>query len=618
MKLNYLLLFITILHITLRANATYTSADDFPFAPAAGQPGSTAIAMNDVSIVAWATGYQQVNYGTNVDALWQTPELALGPATGSAFDTVSLGRGGSITLTFNRPIINGSGADFCIFENGFGANFIELAYVEVSTDGVHYVRFPNFSFTANSVGSFGTVNPTFVFGYASKYQQGYGTPFDLEQLQLAYDAALLNQTDFSSSFATDLEDNFPLLNLNDIRYVRLVDVVGDGSARDADGFVIYDPYPTSGSAGLDLEAVGVIHELPATGLTQAIDFPAIANQKISNSLVGLTATASSGLPVSYQILSGPAQLQGNNVVFTGKGTIAVSASQFGNTTYAAAAPVVRSFVVADEVQHIYLNPIAHQLVGATQVPLTALAASGLAVELQVIAGPSGVTISAPPGNLLTAGNETGSVAVRALQIGNATYAPAASVETTFKILNPGDPHAPQTFAQFALAQGLSGVATADWDADGNSDLQEFIMGTNAKDSFDRTQLTPAAATNGYGEPVIELQFTASQEAVGATLLFEYSTDGSNWNAVQPEMIDLQFATVNGVDIVAYEVALPWNSPGDRYRMQLTSGSLSETLTFNAPQVIPAVSTLGILCLFIAMLCVVQVRRKMQSSHPMIP
>ena len=41
--------------------------------------------------------------------------------------------------------------------------------------------------------------------------------------------------------------------------IRLIDIVGDGSATDASGDPIYDPFPTVGSAGFDLDAVAVIH-----------------------------------------------------------------------------------------------------------------------------------------------------------------------------------------------------------------------------------------------------------------------------------------------------------------------------------------------------------------------
>jgi hypothetical protein len=50
------------------------------------------------------------------------------------------------------------------------------------------------------------------------------------------------------------------VDLDNVVYVRVVDVVGDGSATDSFGRVIYDPYPTTGSAGFDLEAIAVLHQ----------------------------------------------------------------------------------------------------------------------------------------------------------------------------------------------------------------------------------------------------------------------------------------------------------------------------------------------------------------------
>ena len=64
---------------------------------------------------------------------------------------VSLGKGGSITLSFDPPVSNGDGWDFAVFENGFEDTFLELAYVEVSSDGVVFVRFDNASLTPDPV-----------------------------------------------------------------------------------------------------------------------------------------------------------------------------------------------------------------------------------------------------------------------------------------------------------------------------------------------------------------------------------------------------------------------------------------------------------------------------------
>ncbi len=207
------------------------------YAPAAGGVGSTAVYMDNAGIVGWASGWENYVVGSNCDAQWQTPEKALGKAKGTSYDIVCLGRGGEITLTFDCGIGDGAGYDFAVFENGISDTFLELAYVEVSSDGVNFFRFMNDSLTEGPVGSYGSVEAVDIGGFAGKYRQGYGTPFDL---------ALLKNTS-------------GLLDTDNVGWVRIVDIVGDGSYFDTSGDIIYDPYPTTGSAGFDLDAIGVLN-----------------------------------------------------------------------------------------------------------------------------------------------------------------------------------------------------------------------------------------------------------------------------------------------------------------------------------------------------------------------
>lgn len=79
---------------------------------------------------------------------------------------------------------------------------------------------------------------------------------------------------------------------------------------------------------------------------QAIAFSSIASKTYGDAPFALTATASSNLPVSFRIVSGPATVSGNTVTLTGTGTVVVEASQAGNASYAAAPAVNQSFVVA--------------------------------------------------------------------------------------------------------------------------------------------------------------------------------------------------------------------------------------------------------------------------------
>jgi len=251
----------------------------------------------------WATGY--VNYlpAPEVYPEWADPAMALGPVTGDSDDVVSLGDlrpeqiatgvpPGEITLTFGDPkdandlsnplhaIRNGQGYDFVVFENDFISNytgggsvsgkmFAELAYVEVSSDGVHFARFPSVSVNeqpqVNELGywPFATIEISNVHNLAGRHPNAYGlcfgTPFNLDDI------------------ADDPCVAAGRVDPNNIRYVRIVDIPGSGDFFDAaagmvdpstaptyDNYggnhAVYDAWVTWESGGFDLEAIGVLSE----------------------------------------------------------------------------------------------------------------------------------------------------------------------------------------------------------------------------------------------------------------------------------------------------------------------------------------------------------------------
>ncbi|MCD6561463.1 MAG: PEP-CTERM sorting domain-containing protein [Deltaproteobacteria bacterium] len=228
---------------------TFPPADTIagPYPPAAGEEGSHAIHMDNAAFESWAADYKDYVAGSNVDDIWQTPEKALGHAIGSSDDIVCLGRQGRITLIFDPPIEDGEGWDFAIFENSFSNTFLELAYVMVSSNGLDFVRFDNDSLTAEPVSGFGSIDPTDIDGFAGKYRQAFGTPFDLHDLA-EKDEVISGNVDLSS-----------------ISYIKIKDIVGDGTCFDTDGDPVYDPYPTFNSAGFDLDAIGVSNGAPYPG-----------------------------------------------------------------------------------------------------------------------------------------------------------------------------------------------------------------------------------------------------------------------------------------------------------------------------------------------------------------
>ncbi len=233
------------------------------FAPAANEEGTSAIAGASPLFVEWASVCVVQRGPMNI----ANPGLGLATAGDSTdgigppdFAIVSLGDGGTATVTFNHSIYNDIGFDFAVFENGFinASNdlaFLELGFVEVSTDGIRYVRFPATSEVQDTqqLGNNGSINCSQLNNLAGKYVAGYGTPFDLQELV-----------------------DSPGIDVNNINYVRIVDVVGSIDSaygtRDHNGRLINDPWPTPfASCGFDLDAVGVINSKGALGIKNVTD-----------------------------------------------------------------------------------------------------------------------------------------------------------------------------------------------------------------------------------------------------------------------------------------------------------------------------------------------------------
>ena len=226
------------------------AAEHGPFCGIVGSEGCNAIAGNSSDIKAWATGcvvergLQNIANPDGPRATFGDETMAIGPVDmGDNLSVVSLGDAGVATLTFDHPITNGEGPDFAVFENSFGDYFLELAFVEVSSDGEHFFRFAATSLTQTEtqVGGMGSLDPTYINNLAGKFRFGYGTPFDLEEL-------------------ADVEG----LDVNNVTHVRLVDVVGsidpEYATYDAEGRIINDPWPTlAAGSGFDLDGVAVLH-----------------------------------------------------------------------------------------------------------------------------------------------------------------------------------------------------------------------------------------------------------------------------------------------------------------------------------------------------------------------
>ena len=244
------------LKIVLSLSVISLNVNAQPYPPVVGQPGSTAIYKDSSAFVNWVTSCKVVRGLQDVS----TPTLGLANGGDSSMvigiagtnGVVSLGDGGSAICTFQYPIKNGIGNDFAVFENSFDDTFLELAFVEVSSDGINFVRFPSHSLTDTTLqtNTFGTTDATKINNLAGKYRGSYGTPFNLQEL-----AGNTN------------------LNINAITHVKIIDVVGSVNKqyakRDSYNNMINDPWPTPfPNGGFDLDAIGVIHQNTSVGLKE--------------------------------------------------------------------------------------------------------------------------------------------------------------------------------------------------------------------------------------------------------------------------------------------------------------------------------------------------------------
>lgn len=247
MKKQLLLILFFALHTAMYAQ----------FQPQAPLSGHHAVHKDDTLIKAWATGavFEPGWIQITDTTLGRVSSGNISNVLGKAgFNLISMGDGGVITFTFDAPIVNAEGPDFLVFENGFLKQddstlaFLELAFVEVSSNGIDFVRFPATCHIPDTVqqDNFSFTYAEHVNNLAGKYIMNWGTPFDLEELK-----------------------NEPNLDINKITHVRIIDVIGilDDSlgSRDKDGRLINDPFPTPfPSSGFDINAVGVLHNADGT------------------------------------------------------------------------------------------------------------------------------------------------------------------------------------------------------------------------------------------------------------------------------------------------------------------------------------------------------------------
>jgi hypothetical protein len=184
---------------------------------------------------------------------------------------------------------------------------------------------------------------------------------------------------------------------------------------------------TNYSAALD-----VSQNLRINKAEQSISFGQIQSRVWGDSDVDLTATTSSGLPISF-VSSNTTVATVNNgkIHITGVGTTYITAAQGGNANFAAAADVKQIFNVSKANQMIPFNSIPEKAVGSPDFVLPATSSVGLPLVYSSDNTAVGEIFS---GNWVKI-KGAGLAHIKALQGGNAYYEAASEVTQNLVVKN---------------------------------------------------------------------------------------------------------------------------------------------------------------------------------------
>ncbi len=192
--------------------------------------------------------------------------------------------------------------------------------------------------------------------------------------------------------------------------------------------------------------------------TQTITFATLSAKAYGNAPFNLTATSSSGLPVSYMSSNtGVAQISGSTVTIIGVGSTNITASQSGNLNYFPATSVIRSLAINKGNQTITMGAVPAKTYGDAPFTVTASADSGLPITKWESSDPTVATIHSTSGEVTIVG--AGQTSILAILTSSTNYN-AAWIAKPLNVARSAAalPSGTQTVTYNASAQGLNASA----------------------------------------------------------------------------------------------------------------------------------------------------------------
>jgi len=271
------------------------------------------------------------------------------------------------------------------------------------------------------------------------------------------------------------------------------------------------------SGNADFEAGSADWTVPVAKASQSIVWSGSPDRTFSPEPILLTATASSGLELSYAVISGPAVLAKDRLTLTGVGTVVIRASHSGNSNYEPSSQEV-SWVISKIPHMLVFEPIGPRTFREGPVALLAVSEYGMPVTYRVRSGPGSVV-----GNQLSL-TGAGEVVVEASQAGSELYQSVAVSQTV-------------TVAK------ASQVLT--WSAETTLAYRTNLLALEAKASSGLPVNYRIVSGPGV---VVSDQLNLS--GVGALVIAAVQTGDGNWLAATA--ITNRFTVGRGVQVVTFE------------------------------------------------------------------
>ena len=190
------------------------------------------------------------------------------------------------------------------------------------------------------------------------------------------------------------------------------------------------------------------------GQAQTITFPQPTSPvNYGAAPITLSASASSGLSVTFSVISGPARVTGSTLTITGAGTVAVAANQAGSGSFAAAPAVTRSILVNRDVPTVGFSLTPNPVVAQNNITLTATASSSVSTPTGSVTFYDGSTSL---GSVTLSGG-TATMSTTSLAVGQHSISAVYNGDSNFEMVTTST--VSETVVDFSLSVGSSSAQT---------------------------------------------------------------------------------------------------------------------------------------------------------------